>query len=193
MIRPLLTTALFVCWQTSAAEFWISPSGNDANPGTESKPFASLEKARDSVRQSKEQGNAQTPVTVWLRSGDYLRTNTLELSSSDSGTVQSPILWRAFDREPVRLLGGRLLTGFTPVTNTLLLARLDKNARNHVVQLNLRDLGLTNFGELKSRGFGRASAPSHCELFFNHKPMTLARWPNEGQFARIDSATVEPV
>jgi hypothetical protein len=186
MIRLLFTTALFVFWQASAAEFWISTSGNDMNQGTKSKPFATLEKARDAVRQSKEQGSAQKPVTVWLRKGDYLRTNTLELSTADSATAQSPIVWRAFEHEPVRLLGGRLLTGFTPVTNPIVLARFDKNARNHVVQLNLRDLGLSNFGELKSRGFGRTSAPAHCELFCNQKPMILARWPNEGQFEKIE-------
>jgi hypothetical protein len=84
------------------------------------------------------------------------------------------------------LLGGRVLTGFKPVSDPVILTRLDNSARKHVVQLNLRDLGLADFGEMKSRGFGRAAVPAHCELFFDHKPMTLARWPNEGQFANIE-------
>src|SRR5262245_8175572 len=121
MIWLLLAAALLVSWQSSGAEFWISANGNDMNPGTKSKPFATLEKARDAVRQSKQQGNASKPVTVWLRKGDYLRTNTLELIAADSGTAQFPIIWRAFDHEPVRLLGGRALTGFSPVTNSLVL------------------------------------------------------------------------
>src|SRR5262245_40818106 len=145
MIRVFLAAALLISWRSSGAEFWISPSGNDTNPGTKSKPFATLEKGRDAVRQSKQQGTAPQPVTVWLRKGDYLRTNTLELTAADSGTVQSPIIWRAFDHEPARLLGGRLLSGFKAVTNSIVLARFDKNARNHVVQLNLHELGLTNF------------------------------------------------
>jgi hypothetical protein len=38
---------------------------------------------------------------------------------------------------------------------------------------------------MKSRGFGRPQATAHCELFYDHRPMTLARWPNEGEFAKI--------
>jgi hypothetical protein len=49
----------------------------------------------------------------------------------------------------------------------------------------LRALGITNFGEMKSRGFGRPTTPAHCELFFDGRPMTLARWPNEGEWTQI--------
>ena len=38
---------------------------------------------------------------------------------------------------------------------------------------------------MKSRGFGRPTTPAHCELFFGGHPMTLARWPNEGDWERI--------
>ena len=34
-------------------------------------------------------------------------------------------------------------------------------------------------------GFGRPLVPAHSELFFGGKPMTLARWPNQGQWERI--------
>jgi hypothetical protein len=77
------------------------------------------------------------------------------------------------------------LTGFTAVTDAAVLARLDEKTRGHVVQLNLRTLGITDFGEMKTRGFGRPTATAHCELFFGHRPMTLARWPAEGEFAKI--------
>ena len=33
-----------------AAEFHVALNGSDANPGTSSKPFASLERARDEIR-----------------------------------------------------------------------------------------------------------------------------------------------
>ena len=38
---------------------------------------------------------------------------------------------------------------------------------------------------MRSRGFGRPLTPAHCELFFGSRPMTLARWPNEGEWERI--------
>ena len=181
-----ITSLLLASCILARADFFVSPSGSEANPGTKSKPFATLEGARAALRAELARGNSlRKPITIWLRGGDYLRTNAFELTAADSGTADAPIIWRAYQDERVRLLGGRALTGFTPVSDAGVLARLDEAARGHVVQLNLHALGLTDFGEMKSRGFGRPTVPAHCELFFDHRPMTLARWPNEGEFAKI--------
>jgi len=171
---------------SAGADVHVSPSGADTNTGSRSKPFASLERARNAVRESKATGKTpRSGLTVWLHGGDYFRTNAFELTAADSGTPDAPIVWRACKNERVRLLGGRALTGFQPVADAAVRSRLNESARNHVVQINLRALGLSDFGELKSRGFGRPTAVAHCELFFDHRPMTLARWPNEGEFTKI--------
>lgn len=183
LIRLLLVVALLLTRTAVALELYVAPNGSDANAGTRAKPFATLERARDAVRQAGKRPNAG--VTLWLRGGDHLRTNALELTAADSGTPDAPIVWQAYKNENVRLLGGRALTGLAPVTNAAVLARLDELARGHVVQLNLRKLGIADFGEMKSRGFGRTAVPAHCELFFDDRPMTLARWPNEGEFIKL--------
>jgi hypothetical protein len=171
---------------SACADYYVAPSGSDDNPGAKSKPFTTLERARDAARVLKRQNKMpRHGLTIWLRGGDYVRTNALELSKEDSGTPDAPIVWRAYQNEAVRLLGGRQLTGFLPVTEKGVLSRLDEKARGQVLQLNLRGLGITDFGEMKSRGFGRLTAVAHCELFFNHHPMILARWPNEGEFTKI--------
>ena len=36
-----------------AAEFHVAPDGNDANPGTADKPFATIAKARDAFEATK--------------------------------------------------------------------------------------------------------------------------------------------
>ena len=168
------------------ADFYVSPGGSDAGAGTISSPFATLEKARDAVREAKHAGSASgETVTVWLRGGDFVRTNELELTAPDSGSERAPIVWRSYREERVRLLGGRVLNGFQPVKDPAILSRLDEAARGHVLQLDLRAKGITNFGEMRSRGFSRATTPAHCELFFGHRPMTLARWPNEGAWEKI--------
>src|ERR1041385_2310347 len=101
-----------------ALEFWVAPNGNDTNTGTRAKPFASLERARDAARTHKaSQGILREKVTIWLRGGDYFRTNALELTAADSGGPGSPVIWRAYRDEPVRLLGGRILTAFNPVAD----------------------------------------------------------------------------
>jgi len=167
------------------ADVHVSPTGKDANPGSKARPFATLEAARDAVRAELGRGGRRKPITIWLRGGDYVRTNALELSAQDSGPPEAPILWRAYQDERPRFLGGRKLTGLQPVTDPAVLSRLDEKARGQVLQINLRAPGITDFGEMKSRGFGRPTSVAHCELIYNHRPMTLARWPNEGEFTKI--------
>src|SRR4051794_777014 len=59
-----------------AAEFYMSPAGDDRNAGTKALPFASLERARDAVRAAKELRPAQN-CTVWLRGGVYRLKETV--------------------------------------------------------------------------------------------------------------------
>jgi hypothetical protein len=183
-----MLTLFVVAGSASAAgaEFFVSPAGQDTNPGTADKPFATLERARDAARQLRAADDKGLGgITIWLRGGDYLRTAVLELSAADSGTAEAPVVWRAWQDETVRLLGGRTLSAFQPVTDPAVLNRLQEKARAGVRQIDLRALGIHQFGEMKSRGFGRPTTPAHCELFCDGKPMTLARWPNEGEWSQI--------
>jgi hypothetical protein len=177
----------FILAATANADFVVSPKGEDANPGTEERPFATLEAARDAIRRIKETtGIPAGGITVWIRQGDHLRTRAFELTAADSGAPDAPISWRAFQNEVPRLLGGRQLTGFKPVSDAAVLARLAEPGRSNILQCDLRALGIADFGEMKSRGFGRSTTTAHCELFFGGQPMVLARWPNEGAFDKIN-------
>ena len=168
------------------ADLFVSITGSDLNPGTKGRPFATIERARDELRAMKRAESVpKGGLTVWLRGGDYVRTNAFELTAADSGSLDGTMIWRAYRDERVRLLGGRTLTGFQPVTDAAVLARLDESARGHVLQIKLRALGITNYGEMKSRGFGRPTTLAHSELFFAGRPMTLARWPNEGASEKL--------
>jgi hypothetical protein len=206
--------AVFVLTAACGVEFHVSPVGSDTNPGTAERPLATLEAVRDAVRRLKA-GSGLPPggVTIWLHGGDYVRSNALELTAADSGILEAPVFWRARPGEIARLLGGRRLPlaglwddsstaaaraepepsaagsvipgVWRPVSDPAVRARLAETARDRVRQFDLRAAGHTEFGEMNSRGFGRPTAPAHCELFFNGRPMTPARWPNEGEFARI--------
>jgi hypothetical protein len=185
----LLVLGLLASLEAGAAgavEFFVSPGGNDSASGTRAEPFATLEGARNAIRRLK----AVSPlpsggITVWIRAGTYLRDATFELMPEDSGTESCPITYRGVDSEQVRLLGGRSIPKLIPVTDEQTLSRLDPAARGHVLQADLRALGIASLGELQSRGFGRPTVAAHAELFFNGQPMTLARWPNEGAWERI--------
>jgi hypothetical protein len=168
----------------SAHRYFVAPDGNDAWSGKRTAPnrqrmdgpFATLERARDAIRKLKQNGGLPPPsVTVEVRGGVYLREQPFELTTEDSGAEGSPIVYRAYRGEAVSLIAGKQVTGFRPVTDPAVLKRLDEAARGHVIQADLRALGITAFGSPKGGGL---------ELFFQHRPMTLARWPNEG-FVRI--------
>jgi len=161
---------------------YVAPDGSDASPGTKARPFATLERARDEIRALKKVGALpKGGIAVELAGGIYERSKPFELSADDSGGQDTPIVYRARKGEEVRLIGGRVVTGWKPVTDQAILDRLEPAARTHVVQADLKALGITNFGSPGGGGL---------ELFFNDQPMTLARWPNEG-FVKI-TGLVEP-
>lgn len=186
--RALLSLAFFTSASMAAPRsFYVSTTGSDDHPGTRSKPFASLEKARQAVRilRQEEGGLPQGGITIYLRGGDYIRTNSFVLTQEDAGRADAPVVWTAYGRERVRLLGGLRLSGFKRIEDPAVLARLDPPARSQVLWLDLSPFAIAGKGEMQSRGFGRASAVAHPELFSGGRPMTLARWPNEGAWEKI--------
>jgi len=162
------------------AEFFVATDGADTNPGTKDRPFATLERARDAVRELKRRGGLPPGgVAVTLRNGEYRRTQTFQLAAEDSGTSELPVVYRAAPGETARLTGGVRLSGFQPVRNAAILARLPESVRDKVVELDLKAAGVTDLGRLAPRGYGWGPSPA-IELFCNGRAMQLARWPNEG-------------
>lgn len=182
LLAALLTCGS-LCFRLAATEFFVSPAGDDTADGSRDRPFATLERARDAGRRLPRPRTE--PVTVWLRGGNHFLTRTLELTEADSGTAEAPVSYRSYGREVPRLLGGQFLRGFEPVRDEAIRDRLEPAARDQVRQVNLRAQGLTNFGAIRSRGYGRPTQPAHAELFVNREPATLARWPNGGEWSRI--------
>ena len=137
---------------TSEREFYMATNGNDSNNGSKERPFATLERARDAVRQlKKESGLPSDGVTVWVRGGTYPLAKTFSLGSEDSGAPGSPVAYRAFPGEKVTITGGRSITGFTPWKGEILKA------------------------DVASQGL--KGIPFH-QLFFQDKRQPLARYPN---------------
>jgi hypothetical protein len=167
----------------SSVEFHIAVDGKDTSPGTQTKPFATLERARDAIRQLKE--TAEYPsdgLTVWLHEGEYRIEQTFELSEQDSGSPEAPVVYRGCPGAAVSLTGGVHLdsAAFTGVKDAAVLQRfISAEARQHVLQVDLKDLGISNYGEMCERGFRRPYINPPMELFFNGEAMQLARWPND--------------
>lgn len=171
-------------------QFYIAPNGSDKNDGSIKKPFATLEKARDTIRELKSNGGIPAGgIAVNLRKGDYRITSSFVLNGQDSGSPGSPILYRAYPNEKVTLVGGEKLTAsqFKKVSDAKIVDRIPKEARDKVVQLDLKALGITQYGAISSNqvGTGGNNTAVPLELFINDKAMKLARWPNDG-FAKVN-------
>ena len=65
-----------------AKEFFVAVGGNDASDGSETAPFATLERARDAIRAERVKGKQGT-YCVRLSAGEYKRTETFNLNSLD--------------------------------------------------------------------------------------------------------------
>jgi parallel beta-helix repeat protein len=180
--------AIIAMWEVESpaqVTFYVAPTGNDENDGTKESPFATLEQARDAIRALKKKGALLAGgVTVWMRGGHYTISKTFELTAPDSGTEGASIIYRACEGEKARLIGGTKVAGFTRIDDPEVLSRIQEECRDKVLQADLRGQGITDFGEITSRGFGRPMRPAGLELFFQDKPMPLARWPNDS-WARI--------
>ncbi|MBN1805591.1 MAG: right-handed parallel beta-helix repeat-containing protein [Sedimentisphaerales bacterium] len=180
-ILVLLLSVLFTQAAFASVNFYVSPSGDDSAPGSLESPFATLEKARDAIRELKEtRGLPDGGVTVYIRGGVYPLTETFKLNDKDSGAEGSPIVYRAYKTEQVRLMGGKRIDGFKTISETAVLKRIDEQYRDKILQVDLRGLGITDFGQVCPQKFGGSGHSTGPELFFDDKPMTPARWPNEG-------------
>jgi hypothetical protein len=98
-----------------AAEFHVSPTGDDTSPGTLDEPFATLARARDEARRHRDE-----PRTITLRGGAYELPQGLVLGVEDSGTV-----WRAFEKELPLLIGGRAVNGWQPWRDGIVQANVE--------------------------------------------------------------------
>lgn len=157
--------------------FYVSISGNDAwsgklrapNAQKSDGPFASLERARDAVREVRTNEHSDQ-VTVFVRGGVYLISRTLRLDSTDSGTLAAPINWSGYGNETVRLVGGSAVKGFVPVADPGVLARFPAGVRGKVLVADLKHQGISDYGTI----------PNGMDLYYKGNRMPIARYPNAG-------------
>lgn len=99
-IRALLAATILCTFVVpiAATEFYVSPDGNDENPGTKQKPFATLAGARDAVRKKIAAG-LNSNITVLLRGGAYRLDETAVFGLKDSGTENHSIIYAAMPGE----------------------------------------------------------------------------------------------
>jgi len=105
---------------TFSQEFYLSPDGNDTNPGTREKPLATLVRARDIAREFKKNNTFPgKPVEIIALGGDYSMMKPLELGPEDSGGSSSPMIFRSEAGTGAVFSAGVQINGFEKVNENL--------------------------------------------------------------------------
>ena len=159
---------------------YLSPEGSDTNNGTIKSPFKTLIRARNEIRVRRTAGDSLA-FTVLISGGKYFMPETFILDSVDSGIDGFPVTYEGLKGEEVRFIGGMQInaSSFQPLkSGDPNFDRLNPKVHNHIEVLNLNDVGITDPGKLRKRGFGKGNTPSPMELIVNDRTMELARWPD---------------
>ena len=132
------------------ADLHVATDGDDCGPGSEEKPFATLARAREAVRELKR--TRKGPMTVLVHKGTYYQCEPLVFGPEDSGTADAPITYAARGGEKPVLSGGVPISGnWTPYRDGIMQTKVDLSA------------------------FAKASAD---QLFVNGERKHRARYPN---------------
>ena len=103
VIFAIITLILYSCAAEERADeiaFYVSPEGNDSWAGDSiDRPFATIQKARDAIREMKKKSPLTKPVTIYMRGGMYELTEPLVFTPEDSGTETCPITYKAYIEE----------------------------------------------------------------------------------------------
>lgn len=137
--------------------FYVAPNGDDNNKGTQDAPFATLERARDAIRESRGL-ESDSPYCVRIAKGVYQRRAPFELDARDSHTRY------VGDSDGVKLIAGFEIQGWSPANKAL--KEKFPNSDDEIWRAELPTVnGETVYFE---------------QLFVNEGRATRSRFPNDG-------------
>ncbi|NUT50033.1 MAG: right-handed parallel beta-helix repeat-containing protein [Saccharothrix sp.] len=116
------------------ATYYVAPNGDDANPGTITAPFKTVQRARDVVRTVNTAMSGD--IYVYLRGGEYPVTGTIEFTPGDSGTNGHRVVYAAYPNETPVLNGGVRVTGWTQHSGNIWKAPLNRANKLRALYVN---------------------------------------------------------
>lgn len=164
---------------------YVSPSGNDNNPGTQSAPLKTLDAARKAVNNCNK--NAAS-VNVVLEEGVY-DWESVVFEEEDSGSDEFIVKYISDGAE---FRGTKTIpySAFTKVSDAATVSKLSSNAKNSILCVNLKDVGITadDVDFLSSHSAGESAFV--MGVYVDGKRQMLARYPNTG-YMKIDDVISE--
>lgn len=116
-MKACLSTLLLILVPSiafSQHNFFVSNTGNDANTGTGTAPFATLQKALEAVAKVDKSKPGSTVVTI--NGGTYQLTSPLAIDEFVGGNPTHPVTLKAAAGASVTISGGLTVKDWTPTT-----------------------------------------------------------------------------
>jgi len=161
--------------QTSGIVYYLSPTGDDANPGTEEQPFKTLNKTRDTVRTVNATMSAD--INVYLRGGTHTLENTFLLAPQDSGMNGFNIIYRNYPGEAPVLSGGRQITGWVQEGDRW---------KASVGNLETRQLYINGIKAVRARSSGGLPGGTKTTTGYTTSDTNMQNWGNPRDIEFVD-------
>ena len=179
MLLSFVPVSAFADEQQSGVEYYVaSENGDDKNPGTIDAPFATIQKARDTIREVRTSENLPSGgITVYIRGGVYAQYETLTFTEEDSGTADCPITYKNYNGEKVLISGGYVLDPDKFVTpDQSVLDRIQtEDARSKLLAY---DLGAAGVDYRTALDFVNEAKVVNSILFYGGERAWPGRYPN---------------
>lgn len=112
LIYIIFAIVLFSCSKSEQETvFYVSPLGNDTNIGSKEAPFATIEKAKLVVRELSSEKREKN-ITIFLREGTHVVTETIVFGLEDSGFKGTKISYEAYKNETPIISSGVAVKGW---------------------------------------------------------------------------------
>ena len=168
-------------------KIFVSTVGDDSGDGSEEEPLRTLEKAMDVANEMRE--DSDKLIEILLREGTYSVTNTIKIINSQKD--DSLLKISAYQDEKVTINAGVdiPLSAMNIADSDFTNAIIDKPNAGSVLQYNLKDAQIEDFGEISLRGHLISDEKeAQAELSLNGEVQKLAGWPN-GEYTGLIKPT----
>lgn len=155
----------------TVTRFYVSPTGLDNNPGTETQPFRTIEKAKQTIRTIN--SSMMSDIIVYLRNGIYQLSSPLTFESTDSGNNGFNIIYQNYPNEVPMLTGGKVVTGW-------MIADQNKNIwkTNVGTDLDTRQLYVNGQRATRAKSNGGLPGASRTTTGFTTTDLSMQNWEN---------------
>ena len=158
-------------------EIYVSPNGDDNNPGTLEAPLATLQTAISKMAR-------RNGGVIWMMGGVYSVDKTIKVTANESGLATSPLFIKAYNDEEVTLTSMKILDGsedkwmYVDSSDKIhadVYDRIPEEARDYILYTTLDIQGWTedDLPKITKSGPGR--------LFVDGEEYDLARYPNKSE------------